>query len=115
MLQLHLFEPRDFYFDYKVIVTNKTESAKSVVLFHNGRGSQECIFGDAKNDAALGATISNPSLGGQESTIVSIYIKTNKILWDLNPCFSVNLLCDFLKTRYEEFLIQIAVFGKGKV
>ena len=52
-LQLHLFEPRDFCFDYKVIVTNKTESAKSVILFHNGRGSQESIFGDAKNDAAL--------------------------------------------------------------
>ena len=53
MLQLHLFEPCDFDFDYKVIVTNKVESAKSVVLFHNGRGSQEAIFSDAKNDAAL--------------------------------------------------------------
>jgi hypothetical protein len=52
-LQLHLFEPRDFHYDYKVIVTNKTESAKSVALFHNGRGSQEAIFGDAKNDVAL--------------------------------------------------------------
>lgn len=52
-LQLHLFEPRDFEYDYKVIVTNKSESAKTVVLFHNGRGSQEAIFGDAKNDTAL--------------------------------------------------------------
>lgn len=52
-MQLHLFEPRDYNFDYKVIVTNKTKSPKSVVLFHNGRGSQEAIFGDAKNDAAL--------------------------------------------------------------
>jgi len=52
-LQLHLFEPRDFDFTYKVIVTNKKRSAKSVVLFHNGRGSQEAIFGDAKNDSAL--------------------------------------------------------------
>jgi len=52
-LQLHLFEPRDFNFEYKVIVTNKTESAKSVVVFHNGRGSQEAIFGDAKNYAGL--------------------------------------------------------------
>ena len=51
MLQLHLFEPRDFGFDYQVIVTNKTESANSVVLFHNCRGSQERIFGDAKNKA----------------------------------------------------------------
>ena len=52
-LQLQLFEPVDFNYDYKVIVTNKTESAKSVVLFHNGRGSQEAIFGDAKTDTAL--------------------------------------------------------------
>lgn len=52
-LQLQLFAPVDFNYDYKVIVTNKLESAKSVVLFHNGRGSQEAIFGDAKNDTAL--------------------------------------------------------------
>lgn len=52
-LQLKLFEPVDFNYDYKVIVTNKTESTKSVILFHNGRGSQEAIFGDAKNDTAL--------------------------------------------------------------
>lgn len=52
-LQLHLFEPIDFNYDYKVIVTNKSESAKNIVLFHNGRGSQEAIFGDAKSDTAL--------------------------------------------------------------
>ena len=34
-------------------MTNKSESAKNVILFHNGRGSQEAIFGDAKNDTAL--------------------------------------------------------------
>lgn len=54
-LQLNLFEPLDFDYDYKVVVTNKTESAKNIVLFHNGRGSQEAIFGDAKTDTALGA------------------------------------------------------------
>ena len=47
-LQLDLFEPRDFNFDYKVIVTNKSLSAKNIVQFHNGRGSQEAIFGNAK-------------------------------------------------------------------
>ena len=52
-LQLQLFEPVDFNYDYKVIVTNKDESAKNVVLFHNGRGSQEAIFGDAKTDTGL--------------------------------------------------------------
>jgi len=52
-LQLDLFEPRDFNYEYRVIITNRPQSAKNVVLFHNGRGSQEALFGDAKNDAGL--------------------------------------------------------------
>jgi hypothetical protein len=71
-IQLHLFEPRDFNYDYKVIVTNKTESAKSIVLFHNGRGSQECIFGDAKNDAALDVIPSRRLSGNQIYTLCSM-------------------------------------------
>ena len=71
-LQLHLFEPRDFNYDYKVIVTNKTESAQSVVLFHNGRGSQEGIFGDAKNDAALDVIPSKRLAGNQVYTICAM-------------------------------------------
>jgi hypothetical protein len=72
MLQLHLFEPRDFNYDYKVIVTNKTESAKNIVLFHNGRGSQEAIFGDAKNDAALNIIPSRRLAGNQVFTLCSM-------------------------------------------
>jgi hypothetical protein len=71
-LQLHLFEPRDYQFDYKVIVTNKTESAKSVVLFHNGRGSQEAIFGDAKTDAALDMIPTKRLAGNQIFTLCSM-------------------------------------------
>ena len=71
-LQLHLFEPRDFNFDYKVIVTNKGQSAKNVVLFHNGRGSQECVFGDAKNDAALDVIPSRRLAGNQLFTLCSM-------------------------------------------
>ncbi len=71
-LQLHLFEPRDLHFDYKVIVTNKTESAKSVVLFHNGRGTQETIFGDAKTDAALDALPSSRLAGNQIFTLCAM-------------------------------------------
>ncbi len=40
-------------YQYKVIVTNKTESAETVVLFHNGQGSQEFLFGTAPNDMVL--------------------------------------------------------------
>ena len=71
-LQLHLFEPRDFNYDYKVIVTNKYESAKSVVLFHNGRGSQEGIFGDAKNDVALDVIPSRRLAGNQMFTLCAM-------------------------------------------
>jgi hypothetical protein len=71
-LQLHLFEPRDLHFDYKVIVSNKTESAKSVVQFHNGRGSQETIFGDAKTDAALDVLPSRRLAGNQIFTLCAM-------------------------------------------
>ena len=71
-LQLHLFEPRDFDYDYKVIVTNKTESAKSIVLFHNGRGSQEAIFGNAKNDTALNVIATRRLAGNQVFTLCAM-------------------------------------------
>ena len=71
-LQLHLFEPRDFDYEYKVIVTNKSESAKSVILFHNGRGSQEAIFGDAKNDAGLDVIATRQLAGNQIFTLCAM-------------------------------------------
>jgi len=71
-LQLDLFEPRDFQFDYKVLVTNKTGSAKTLVLFHNGRGSQEAIFGDAKTDAALDVIPSKRLAGNQVFTLCAM-------------------------------------------
>ena len=52
-LQLDLFEPVDFEFEYKAIVTNKTVTAATVVAFFNGRGLQEQVFGEAKQHANL--------------------------------------------------------------
>lgn len=71
-LQLHLFEPRDYQYDYKVIVTNKTTSAKSTVLFHNGRGSQEALFGDAKKDAGLNSIPTKRLIGNQIFTLCAM-------------------------------------------
>ena len=48
-VQLDLFEPRQFGYTFKVVVTNKTCGARKVVRFHEGRGSQEGIFGELKN------------------------------------------------------------------
>ena len=71
-LQLHLFEPRDFDYDYKVIVTNKKDSAENVVLFHNGRGSQEAVFGDAKNHAGLDVIPTKRLAGNQTFTLCAM-------------------------------------------
>lgn len=52
-IQLDLFEPRSTEYTYKVIMTNKRCSAKSVMLYHHGRGSQEGIIGEAKESAMM--------------------------------------------------------------
>jgi hypothetical protein len=71
-LQLDLFEPRSFEFEYKVIVTNKHGSARSVLLFHNGRGSQEKIFGEAKQHAALDVIPTRTLCGNQLFTLAAM-------------------------------------------
>jgi len=47
-VQLDLFQPHESGYAFKVIVTNKTTSARNVLAFHNGRGAQEAIFADLK-------------------------------------------------------------------
>ena len=71
-LQLDLFEPKDFEFDYRVIATNKTESAKNVTMFHHGRGSQEKLFGEAKQHVALDLVATRRKVGNQLYTLAGM-------------------------------------------
>ena len=48
-VQLDLFTPYEYGFTFKVVLTNKRLSAARAVAFHNGRGSQEGIFGELKS------------------------------------------------------------------
>lgn len=48
-VQLDLFEPYEYGFDFKVVVTNKQLEAANVVDYHDGRGSQEGIFAELKS------------------------------------------------------------------
>lgn len=75
-LQLDLFEPRDHDYDYKVIVTNKQGSAKQVLFFHNGRGSQEGIFAVAKTETQLDYTPTN-SLNGNRIFTAAVVLTHN--------------------------------------
>ncbi len=71
-VQLDLFEPVDHVYEYKVIVTNKTESAEDVLLFHHGRGSQERIFAEGKQHAALDVIMGKRRIANRMFTIASM-------------------------------------------
>ena len=52
-VQLDLFEPYEYGYEFKVIITNKTLGASGVVSYHEGRGSQEGIFGELKSHCQM--------------------------------------------------------------
>lgn len=53
-IQLNFFTPAEFDYEYKVVLTNKSRNAGSVLHFHNGRGSQEGLFAELKTQCQLG-------------------------------------------------------------
>ncbi len=52
-VQLDLFKPTEYGYEFKVIVTNKRARARRVVAFHEGRGSQEGIFAELKSHCQM--------------------------------------------------------------
>lgn len=52
-VQLELFVPHEEGYEFKVIVTNKRGKAKAILMFHNGRGSQENIFSELKSQCSM--------------------------------------------------------------
>jgi hypothetical protein len=52
-VQLDLFVPYEYGYEFKVIVTNKTMRAKRVAAYHEGRGSQEGVFAELKSHCHL--------------------------------------------------------------
>jgi len=53
-IQLDLFLPHEYGYDFTVVGTNQVLSPKKTVAFHEGRGSQEGIFGELKTDCQMG-------------------------------------------------------------
>jgi hypothetical protein len=52
-VQLDLFVPYVYGYEFKVVMTNKTTWMRDVVKFHNGRGAQEGVFGELKSQGQL--------------------------------------------------------------
>ncbi len=72
LLQLDLFRPVDHDFEYKAIATAMTGEAREVLLFHNGRGSQEKLIGEGKQHAALDVIATRRKIGNQIFTLAGM-------------------------------------------
>ena len=72
-IQLGLFEPHEYGYDFKVIVTNKRVQAKRLVAFHEGRGSQEGIFAELKSHCQMDYIPVNTRVGNQIYTLCAMF------------------------------------------
>jgi hypothetical protein len=52
-IQLDLFVPQAVGYEFKVVLTNKSTGARSVVSFHESRGAQEAAFAELKSQGQL--------------------------------------------------------------
>lgn len=64
-IQLDLFEPSSYDFDFKVVITNRKDWIAKAVVFHEGRGSQEGIFAELKSENALAYVPTKTWLGNR--------------------------------------------------
>jgi hypothetical protein len=72
-IQLDLFLPYEYGYDFKVVVTNKTLSPKRVLAFHEGRGAQEGIFGELKSHCQMGYVPVRKCLGNQTYLLAGLF------------------------------------------
>jgi hypothetical protein len=64
-VQLDLFIPYEYGYDFKVIVTNKQTCAKKALTFHNGRGAQEGVFAELKSQTQMDYVPTRTKTGNQ--------------------------------------------------
>lgn len=72
-VQLDLFEPYEYGYEFKVIVTNKVFGAKAVVEYHSGRGSQEGVFGELKTQCQMDYIPVKTRLGNETYLLASVF------------------------------------------
>ncbi|MGH7173864.1 MAG: IS1380 family transposase [Gemmataceae bacterium] len=71
-LQLGLFIPYEYGYEFKVILTNAKLSAKKLLALHNGRGAQEGIFAELKSQAQMDYVPCNRRAGNQTWLLAAI-------------------------------------------
>jgi len=71
-IQLDLFIPHEYGYEFTVIVTNKQTTMKKVLMFHHGRGYQEKIFGEMKSQSQMDYVAVRHLCGNQLYLMASI-------------------------------------------
>jgi hypothetical protein len=71
-IQLDLFIPHEYGYEFTVIVTNKQTTMKKVLMFHHGRGYQEKIFGELKSQSQMDYVVGRSLCGNQLYLMASI-------------------------------------------
>ncbi len=72
-VHLDLFVPYEYGYEFKVIITNKRVGVGTVLRFHEGRGSQEGIFGELKTHCAMGHVPVRRRLGNQMYLLAGLF------------------------------------------
>lgn len=75
-IQLDLFVPQVYGYEFKVVVTNKTIRARDVIVFHNGRGAQEGVFAELKSQGQLDY-VPTRTLSGNQIFLLSAVLAHN--------------------------------------
>lgn len=75
-VQLDLFVPYVYGYEFKVLMTNKTTWARDVVRFHNGRGAQEGVFAELKSQGNLDY-VPTRTLSGNQIFLMSAVLAHN--------------------------------------
>ena len=71
-IQLDLFIPHKYGYEFKAIVTNKTLRARKLIAYHDGRGSQEGIFAELKTHCQLEYVPTRTLAGNQTYMLCAI-------------------------------------------
>lgn len=72
-VQLDLFEPYEYGYEFKVIVTNKDLGVQTIVEYHSGRGSQEGVFGELKTQCQMDYIPVKTRLGNETYLLASVF------------------------------------------
>jgi hypothetical protein len=71
-VQLDLFVPQVYGYEFKVVITNKKIRAREVIRFHNGRGAQEGVFAELKSQGQLDYVPTQTLAGNQVFLLATV-------------------------------------------